>query len=81
MDRENGGHLKESQGKEVETAQACHEKYEGSFREKVEGNKVQGKRKRGRMEEVVDNGRADLREKGLSGEEVYNRATWRRVLS
>ena len=32
-------------------------------------------RKRGRLDNVRD----DIREKGLSGEEVYDRATWRRI--
>ena len=43
---------------------------------------VQGRRKRGRAkrrwsDRVMD----DIKEKGLSGEEVYDRATWRRISS
>lgn len=46
------------------------------------GMKVQGKRRRGRPKRRwLDSVRADLREKGLSGEEVYDRATWRRMSS
>ena len=37
------------------------------------GVKVQGRRKRGRLDKVRD----DIKEKGLSAGEVYDRATWR----
>ena len=42
--------------------------------------KVQGRRKRGRPKRRwLDRVRDDIKEKGLSGEEVYDRATWRRM--
>ena len=42
--------------------------------------KLQGRRKRGRPKRRwFDRVRDDIKEKGLSGEEVYDRATWRRM--
>ena len=38
---------------------------------------VQGKKKRGRPKRWNHSVRDDIREKGLSWEEVYDRATWR----
>ena len=39
---------------------------------------VQGRRKRGRLRgRWLDRLRGDVKVKGLSGEEVYDRATWR----
>ena len=44
--------------------------------------KVQGRRKRGRPKRRwLDRMRDGIKEKGLSGEEVYDRATWRRMSS
>ena len=44
--------------------------------------KVQGRRQRGRCKRRwLDRVRDDIKEKGLSGEEVYDRATWRRMSS
>ena len=44
--------------------------------------KVQGRRKRGRPNRRwLDKVKDDMKEKGLSGEEVYDRATWRRMSS
>ena len=45
------------------------EKYKGR---RVMGTEVQGKRRR-----RLDCVRADLRKKGLSGEEVFDRAAWK----
>ena len=40
--------------------------------------KVQGRRKRGRPKRRwLDRVRDDIKEKGLSGEELYDRVTWR----
>ena len=40
--------------------------------------KVQGRRKRGRSKRrCLDRVRDDIREKGLSADDVYDRATWR----
>ena len=44
---------------------------------RVVGIEVQGRLKKRRADCVKD----DLREKGLSGEEVYDRAAWRRLSS
>ena len=44
--------------------------------------KVQGRRKRGRpMRRWLDKVKDDINEKGLSADEVYDRATWRRMSS
>ena len=44
--------------------------------------KVQGRRKRGRPKRRwLDKVRDDIKEKGLSADEVYDRVTWRRVSS
>ena len=41
--------------------------------------KVQGRRKRGRHKRRwLDKVKDDIKEKGLSADEVYDRATWRR---
>ena len=46
------------------------------------GIEVQGSRRRGRLKKRwADCVKDDLREKGLSGEEVYDRAAWRRLSS
>ena len=42
--------------------------------------KVQGRRKRGRPKRrLMDKVRDYVKEKGLSADEVYDRATWRRM--
>ena len=44
--------------------------------------KVQGRRKRGRPKRRwLDNVKDDIKEKGLSADEVYDSATWRRMSS
>ena len=44
--------------------------------------KIQGRRKRGRPKRRwLDKVKDDIKEKGLSGEEVFDRVTWRRVSS
>ena len=44
--------------------------------------KVQGRRKRGRPKtRWLDSAMDDVKGKGLSGEEVHDRATWRRMSS
>ena len=44
--------------------------------------KVQGRRKRGRPKRIwLDKLKDDIKEKGLSADEVYDRATWRRMSS
>ena len=53
---------------------ACDEK-------RVMGIEVQGSRRRGRPKRWADCVKDDSREKGLSGEEVYDRAAWRRLSS
>ena len=42
--------------------------------------KVQGRRKRGRPKRIwLDKVKDGIKEKGLSADDVYNRATWRRM--
>ena len=44
--------------------------------------KVQGRRKRGRLKRRwMDRVKDDIKEKGLSADDVYDRATWRRMSS
>ena len=44
--------------------------------------KVQGRRKRGRPKRrLLDKVKDDIKEKGLSADDVYDHATWRRMLS
>ena len=44
--------------------------------------KAQGRRKRGRpRRRWLDKVKGDIKEKGLSADEVYDRATWRRMSS
>ena len=44
--------------------------------------KVQGRRKRGRPKRrLLDKVKEDIKEKGLSVDDVYDHATWRRMLS
>ena len=44
--------------------------------------KVQGRRKRGRPKRIwLDKVKDDIKEKGLSAVEVYDRATWMRMSS
>ena len=44
--------------------------------------KVQGRRKRGRLKRRrLDKVKDDIKEKGLSADDVYDRATWRRMSS
>ncbi len=48
---------------------------------RVMGMDVQGRRNRGRPKRRwMDSVRDDLREKGLTGEEVHDRAAWRRLV-
>ena len=49
---------------------------------RVMGIEVQGSKRRGRPKKRwADSVKDDLREKGLSGEEVYDQAAWRRLSS
>ena len=44
--------------------------------------KVQGRRNRGRPKRrLLDKVKDDIKEKGLSADDVYDRATWRRMSS
>ena len=67
----------------VEVVWACDEK-RGALRRKDQRRvikmKVQGRRKRGRPKSRwLDRVGDAIKEKGLSGEELYDRATWRRM--
>ena len=72
----------ESTGKEVEMVWACDKKIQDCVIRKIMGIEVPWKRSRGRPNMKWWNSvRADLREKGLSGEKVHDRAPWRRISS
>ena len=44
--------------------------------------KVQGRMKRGRPKRrCLDKAKDDIKEKGLSADDMYDHATWRRMLS
>ena len=83
-DNESGGNRKESPEKEAEMVRARDGKTGAQYtvgRRAME-MKVQGRRKRVRPNRRwLDRVRVDTKEKGLSGEEVYDRATWRRMSS
>ena len=71
-DNKSGGNRKESPGKEIEVVWACDEK-RGILRRK-EGDGSESTRKKEGLREL-DRVRDDVKEKGLSAEEVYDRAT------
>ena len=82
-DNGSGGNRKESPGKEVEVVHGHvmrrEEHYVGR---RVMEIKVQGRRKRGRPKRRwLDKVKDDIKEKGLSADEVYDRATWRGMSS
>ena len=79
-DNESGGNHKESAGKEVEVVWACDEK-RGTLRRKVQGRGKRGSPKRRWLNKVNDGIILLIKEKGLSADEVYDRATWRRMSS
>ena len=74
MDNQSGGNRsKESPGKEVEVVWACDKK-RGTLRRK-EGDGNESRRERGRPKRRwLDRVRDDIKEKGLSVEEMYDRA-------
>ena len=78
---ESGGNRKESPGKVVEVAYGhVIRREEHCVGRRAMVMKVQGRRKRGRpkrrwLDKVSD----DIKEKGLSTEEVYDLGTWRRM--
>ena len=76
------GNHKESTGKKVEVVCECDGK-RGTLRRKgAMVMKVQGRRKRGRPKRRwLDKVKDDIKEKGLSADDVYDRATWRRISS
>ncbi len=76
------GNRKESLGNEVEVACKCDEK-RGALRIGIGAVeiKVQRRRKRGRPKKRwLDKVKDDIKEKRLSVDEVYDRATWRRIV-
>ena len=77
---ESGGNHKESPGKEVEVVWACDEMRRTLRRKEAMEMKVQGRRKRGRPKRRwLDKVNFFIKEKWLSADEVYGRATWRRI--
>ena len=77
----------ESPRKEVEVVWACDEKCWALCMKERGGGwvmemKVQGRRKRGRPKRRwLDKVKDDIKEKGLSADEVYDRGTWKRMSS
>ena len=60
----------------------CDEKRGTLRRRRAMGMKVHGRRKRGRhTRRWLDKVKDDIKEKGLSADEVYVRATWMRISS
>ena len=81
-DNESGGNHKESAGKKVELVWACDAKRGTLRRKKGDGNEITGEKeerrpKRRWLDKVMD----DIKEKGLSADDMYDRATWRRMSS
>ena len=77
------GEIAKKVQEEVEVVRACDDKRGKHYiGRRVMVMKVQGRRKRGRPKSRwLDRVRDDIKEKGLSGKEVYDRATWRRMSS
>ena len=80
--RDNGsrGNRKERTGKEVGVVWACVEKRGAVRRKEGNGKLKQWRKKRRRPNRRwIDKVKDDIKEKGLSADEVYDRATWRRM--
>ena len=61
---------------------ACDEKRGTLHRKEGNGNESTRKKKIGRSKSrLLDKVRDDIKEKGLSADDLYDRATWRRMLS
>ena len=66
----------------VEVVWACDEKRGTLRRKEDDGNEILGRRKRGRPKRRrLDKIKDDIKEKGLSADDVYDRATRRRMSS
>ncbi len=59
---------------------ACDEKRGTLGRKEGDGNESTGEKKE-RKRRWLDKVKDDIKEKGLSADEVYDRATWRRMSS
>ena len=65
-------------GKEVEAVWACDAKITALCGKKDDGNGSKTKKEETKPKKILyDSMRDDIKEKGLSGEDVYDRATWR----
>ena len=81
-DNESGGNCSESPGKEVGMVWHVIRRDEHYVGNRAMEMKVQGRRTRGRPNRRwLDRVRDDIEEKGLSADEVYDRATWKRMSS
>ena len=78
-DIESGWNHKESTGKKVELVWACDAKRGTLRRKKGDGNESTGEKEEERR--WLDKVKDDIKEKGLSADDVYDRATWRRMSS
>ena len=78
-DNESGGNHKEIPGKEVEVVWGCDEQRGTLRRKEGDGNEsrpLQGRKGRPKRR-WLDTVKDDIKEKALSADEVYDRATWR----
>ena len=82
-DNESGVIHKESTGKKIEVVWACDAKRGTLRRKEGDGNEsIQGRRKRGiPKSRWLDKVKDDIKEKGMSADDVYDRATWKRMSS
>ena len=75
-------HMMKHTVKEVEVVWACDQKRGTLCRKECDCNECTGRRKRGRPKRRwLDKVKDDIKEKGLSADDVYDRATWRRMSS
>ena len=71
---------KESTGNEVEVVWSCDEKRGTLRRNEGDGNESTREKKRERpSRRWLDKVKDDIKEKGLSADDVYGRAIWRRM--
>ena len=80
-DNESGETTKKVQER-LEMVWACYAKRGTLRRKEGDGNESTGGRKRGRPKRRwLDKVKDDTKEKGLSADDVYDHATWRRMSS
>ena len=81
-DNESWGNHKERTGKKVEVYRHVMRREEHYVGRRANVMKVQGRRKKGRPKRRwLDKVKDDIRENGLSADDVYDRTIWRRMSS